>query len=128
MKKNFIKFIILFLFLFVSAQVAFAFSAGSFGQIFGGKIINEKATEIQELEMSGYQCMVFGTTITIRSIKGPTTYIIPATVMPKSGGTGAGKWIMGKYSGKTMITCILESEPPETRTVDLDTITMFGTS
>jgi hypothetical protein len=125
--KKGIIFILLIVFLvFTSTEIVFAYSGS---QVFGGKIINTKATKIQELESSGYICTVYGSSITIRSIKGPTTYVIPATTIAKTRTIPAvGKWIMGKYSGKTMVTCTKAGDPPLTTMVTLDTITLFGTS
>jgi len=132
MKKNLIKFIIVIVFLFVSTQIVFAIS-NSFlkDAFFGGKITNTKATEIEEKENGGYSCdLNGGTSITINSIKGPTTYIIPSTTTSKTGrGVGSGKWIIGKYDGQTMITCKKSCGDAECMDyVNLNKISLFGTS
>ncbi len=114
--------------MFISTRIVFAYSS-AYGQIFGGKIINTKATKIQKLESSGYICVINGTSITIGPIKGPATYLIPFTTISKTKTIpSVGKWIMGKYSGKTIITCTKPGDPPLADTVILDTITLFGTS
>lgn len=138
MKKNFIKFVIIFLFVFISIQIVFAVNKDGksitninvSNQIFGGKIINTKASKIQSLESSGYTCVVTGTTINIKPTKGPANYFIPFSTISKTGKTvSANKWILGKYSGKTTITCTKScGETMCTDTATLDTITMFGTS
>ena len=116
---------------FAYTNTVFAYS--SFGSIFGGRIINTKALEIESLEGTGYRCYVPGTSITISLIGSPlgtpTSYFIPSFVMSKNGSLPAvGKLIMGKYMGKTMISCIYPSNPPMFTSVSLDTITLFATS
>jgi hypothetical protein len=127
-----IIFILLFGFMvFAYTNTIFAYS--SFGSIFGGRIINTKALEIESLEGTGYQCYVPGSSITISPIGSPlgtpTSYFIPSFVTPKNRSLPSiGKLIMGKYIGKTMISCIYPSNPPMFTTVSLDTITLFATS
>ncbi|MFA6325435.1 MAG: hypothetical protein WCX46_04385, partial [Candidatus Paceibacterota bacterium] len=105
-----------------------------FAGFFGGRIINgTKAMEIDILEMSGFQCMVFGTSIEIRPIGSPaitpTSYLIPwGTISDTKTTPATGQLIMGIYSGKTTVTCILKGIPPVTRIVILDTVKLFGTS
>lgn len=130
MKKG-IKFILLSVFL------VFVFSfktteASWLRAFFGGKIINMKAVEIQALESAGFNCVVPGQTITILPIGSPsgtpTEYFIPfSTVSKTRNSIHTGQTILGKYIGKTIITCILP-KPPLTHTVSLDTITIYGTS
>jgi hypothetical protein len=128
-KNSFIKFSILFLFLFFSFQIVSAYSV-NYSQYFGGKITNTKATEIEALESVGYICDVNGTSITINPVKGPASYIIPYTTISKTKNPlMIGKWIIGKYGGKTTVTCTMECGVTEcVDTVDLDTITLFGNS
>ncbi len=127
-----IIFILLAVFLlFIYARIVFA--SFSFGSIFAGRIINTKALEIEALEMFGYECAVPGTTIATISIGSPAgtplDYFIPSFVTPRTRTTPrTGQLIIGKYSGKTAITCILPGDPPDVQTVSLDTITFFGTS
>jgi hypothetical protein len=129
MKKVFIKIAIFVFIIFVSFKIVYAYS-GSFGEIFGGKITNTKATEIEELENAGYQCETNGSTITINPIKGGETYFIPDGVNSVTRNTIAtGQWILGKYSGTTTITCTKECGETEcTDTATLNNITMFGNS
>ena len=128
MKKGIIFILLIVFLVFTSTEIVFAFS-GSYGQVFGGKIINTKAAEIKELELSGYICVVNGTSVTVKPIKGPATFIIPFTTISKTKKIPlAGKWIMGKYSGKTIVTCALKENPEIITTITLDTITLFGTS
>ena len=99
---------------------------------FGGRIISTKAVEIQELEYMGYECPVFGSSISITPIGSPlgtpTSYFIPFYNISKTGTSiMTGQLIIGKYSWKTPITCI-RLEPPSIKPVFLDTITLFGTS
>lgn len=120
--------ILIVLILLVLIGVAHAASVSS-SKVFGGKIISTKATEIETLESANYSCVVAGETIQINPIKGPSSYIIPAGTISKTGyKTRTGQWIIGKYSGKTTITCTFQGEPPATETVTLDTITLYGTS
>jgi len=105
-------------------------SSSSSSGIFGGKITKTKASEIESLENDGYTCDLSGTSIEIDPIKGPSSYIIPASTTSKTGyATRTGQWILGKYSGKTTVTCTKQCGETEcTSTVTLDTITLFGTS
>jgi len=98
---------------------------------FGGKIINDKAIEIQALESANFQCVVPGSSITIYPIgSSPVSYIIPYGVVSKTGTTpSSGQWILGLYSlTKTSVTCIFQGVPPVTTTISLDTISLYGTS
>lgn len=152
MKKRFIFFLIFFLIFFI---VGFVFSiskiqaylagddptsnygtsttsSGTTGTgsnsngVFGGQIVETKASQIKSLEDEGYSCSVSGTSIEIKSTKGPTSYLIPSGTTSKTKyQIRANQWILGKYNGKTTITCTRDEEES---TVTLDTITLFGTS
>ena len=118
-----------FALLILSINIAHAASSGRF---FGGRIVETKALKIEILEDSEYECEVPGSTIEIETIgspKGtPTSYFISAGTKSKTNTkTRNGQLIIGKYSGKTTITCI-RPEPEDIQTVVLDTITMYGTS
>ena len=128
-RKIFINIGLVVLVFFISFEIVYATSI-SLGKIFGGRIINTTATEIQTLQSSGWECIVPGTSITIRPIKSPATYIIPAGVISKTKTTPrSGQWILGKYSGKTTVTCTRACPPAIcTTTATLNTITLFGTS
>ena len=132
MKKGTI-FILLIIFL-VFVCVSITQASLSFEKIFGGKITNTKATQIEELENSGYTCHMVGSSITVRPIGSPamtpTEYFIPSSVKSKTITTiKYNQWILGKYSGKTTITCTRICPPAFcTTTVTLDTVTYFGTS
>lgn len=106
--------------------------AGTVGKAFGGKIINVKATEIQSLEESNYNCNVPGTSITIKPVtKGsPNTFLIPTSVKSRTNTTPrAGQQIKGLYSqSKTTIICKFRGTPPSSTSVTLTPITMYGTS
>ena len=127
-----IIFILLIIFLvFVGARIVFAYSF--FGGVFGGRIISMPALEIAEMEAAGYICPLFGTSISIVPIGSPpgtpTSYFIPSYITPRTRTTPAiRQLILGRYSGQTMITCTLPSDPPITTTVSLDTINLYGTS
>ncbi|MFN4181285.1 MAG: hypothetical protein ACK4FA_01125 [Candidatus Paceibacteria bacterium] len=100
---------------------------------FAGIISSVKAREIQALEAANFACAVPGTSIEIRpkGIKGiqPTSFLIPPGTISKTKNTPrAGQKIVGKYSGKTTVTCIFQGIPPVEETVQLDTITMYGNS
>ena len=97
---------------------------------FGGRILNTTAVEIQTLEDTGWTCEVPGTSITIKPVRGPASYAIPAGVVSKTNTTPEdGQSIKGLYLGKTVITCKMSCPPVECVTaVTLDTIKMFGTS
>jgi len=129
--KKGIIFILLIVFLvFFSTGIVSAYS--SFGNVFGGRIINTKAVEIAGLEAVGYICPMFGTSISIipmgSPISTPSSYFIPSYVVSKTRTTPTiGQLILGKYSGRTMISCMFPY-PPSTIAVSLDTITLFGTS
>ena len=123
----FTKTVIVVLVFLISFQVSFAVYGQ---QPFGGKrIINTKAIEIKTYEDAGFVCPVPvpGTTIEILSIKGPTSYFIPASVTSKSRITpNIGQKIMGLYFGKTLITCYHPSG--SVKDVILPNIIMFGNS
>ncbi|KKQ88029.1 MAG: hypothetical protein UT09_C0005G0011 [Parcubacteria group bacterium GW2011_GWF2_38_8] len=100
---------------------------------FGGRIINTKALEIEALEGVNFECIVVGSTISIIPIGSPAgtpaSYFIPTFITSKTRTTpSVGQLILGKYSTKTPITCIFKGIPPVTVVVNLDTITLFGTS
>jgi hypothetical protein len=133
MKKAVALFLLITFLIFVGTNIVYSYSSSTFGRLFGGKIISMKATQIEELEASGYICSMFGTSISIKPIGSragtPTSYFIPSYVSPKTRTTpGSGKLIIGKYSGQEIITCTLPGEPPLTETIVLNTITFFGTS
>ncbi len=135
MKKS-IKFILLSVF---SVFLIFIFSfntASAFfglGGFFGGKIVNMKSIQIAALEMAGFQCMVLGRTITILPIGSPvgtpTEYFIPFSTISKTRyPINYSQLILGKYVGKSTITCILKTYPFTVTPVMLDIITIYGTS
>ncbi len=128
MKKNFVFTLLIIFSVLVGIKIVYA--AGLAEKLFGGKIIHTKATEIQSLEASGWTCVVPGTSIAIKPIKGPVDYFIPlSTTSETKKKPATRKLIMGKYSGKTTITCTRICPPAFcTTTVTLDTVTYFGTS
>ena len=100
---------------------------------FGGRIIHTKAIEIQELEAAGFQCLVPGSTFSITPIGSPIStpisYFIPAGIYSKTGySTRAGQLIIGKYSFKTIISCMQTYYPFMTVPVSLNTVPLFGNS
>lgn len=100
---------------------------------FSGVITKMKATKIQALENANFACAVPGVSIEVRK-KGrkgyqPTSYIIPAGTISKTKHTpAANQEIVGKYSGKTSVTCVYQGFPPVEETVTLDTIKLYGNS
>ena len=127
MLKLFAKIGIVAFVVLVSIQVVCAYSDAS--QLFAGKIMNTKATEIERLENENYSCNVPGSSITIQSYKGPTSYLIPSGTSAKTGTVMDGHLIMGKYSsGSATVTCIYRGYPPRSQTVTLNKITLFGAS
>ncbi|MFA5095542.1 MAG: hypothetical protein WC447_02705 [Candidatus Paceibacterota bacterium] len=129
MKKGTI-FVLLIVFLVsISAKIVFAYSF--LGGVFGGKIINTKATEVTILEATGYVCPMSGTSISITPIGSPigtpTDYFIPSYITSKTRTTPTmSQLILGRYSGQTMITCT--NPAGDVQIVSLDTINLFGTS
>ena len=159
MKNNFAKFILIFLLFVISVKILHSaellptlkpkeFTGNlklstpaaptipgtkSESGIFGGQITSTTAIEIRELELAGYTCVVPGTSLSIRPIKGPTSYFIPSDVIsktkkriPKVDG-----WTMGRYSGTKSITCTppaSSATTAESKTIDLDVISLYGTS
>lgn len=142
MKKSivFTAFAVLFFF-FANATHASAFSFSNFftsifGKSFGGYVVGLKAPEIKTLENEGYVCAENGTSLSVLplSSKGnltpaePVGYFLPKYLTSKTDTMPEeGNLIMGKYSGKTLISCVLEY-PPDTQTVELDTVYLFGIS
>lgn len=130
MRKFVLFSILIVVFIFGLFQVAYAIGIG---KQFAGIILNLKAKEIQALEAANFACTVPGTSIEIitRGKKGyqPTSYIIPSgTISKTKKQPKAGQQIIGKYSGKTTVTCVFQGVPPVEESVQLDTITMFGNS
>jgi len=127
MLKLFAKIGIAIFVVLASIQIVYAYSTA--GQLFAGKIVNTKATEIQRLEDENYSCNVPGSSITIQSYKGPTSYLIPSGTSAKTGTVADGHLIMGKYtSSSATVTCIYRGYPPREQTVTLNKITLFGAS
>jgi len=132
MFKTFLKVILVVLIVLISFKTTYAI----LDKPFGGKITNNKATEIENAENEGYTCMVLGSTITINPVSFiyPKTYFISFSTLFKSfSSTGEGKQILGLYSPiKKTITCSKSCPPPPWkmcyRQVTLDTINLFGTS
>ena len=130
-RKGIIFVLIIVFAIFVGTRTVSAFSF--FGGFFGGRIISDKAMEIELKEWAGYTCVVLGTSITINPIGSPpgtpTSYFIPWSITSRNGYPPiSGRLIMGIYGGKTNIVCIYPSVPPFIETVSLDTIDLFGTS
>ena len=97
---------------------------------FGGKIIWKKALQIQVLEATGFVCIVFGKTIqilpTVKSF--PKSYFIPTIIKNKTNvPISIGQSILGLYGVKIPIVCT-NAESGVTKTVNLSTVTLFGTS
>ncbi len=131
MKKGTIFILLIIFLVFVGTRIVFA--ASSIGGFFGGKIISDKAMEIEIKEWAGYKCTVLGKSITIIPLGSPTgtptSYFIPWAVVSKTRTTPTtGKSILGKYTGRTIINCVRPGNPPTYATVSLNTITLFGTS
>lgn len=130
MKSYVVSFGIIVIFL-GSVSVA---SAISQKKSFGGRITNTTANEIEETENANYKCAVPGTSISIRTVgmqkKGTMSFVIPTNVRSKTNTrTKNNQWILGLQSqGKTSVTCIFQGTPPNEKTVNLDTIDMYGTS
>ncbi|MBS3904982.1 MAG: hypothetical protein KGZ39_06620, partial [Simkania sp.] len=108
-------------------------TAVSIQKQFSGVIINTKAKEIMALENANFACTVPGKSIEIKpkGIKGyqPTSYIIPfGTISKTKHAPAVSQQIVGKYGGKTTVTCIYQGFPPVEETVTLDTIKMYGNS
>lgn len=127
LKKSIILGIFIVLLLVLSSREVKAFGLG---QPFGGMIINTKATTVELLEDSDFKCIVPGQTITIKPVgKSPINYFIPASTISWTKTTPrSDQWILGLYSTPTVITCIFQGYPPEETTVNLNTITLWGTS
>ena len=119
----------IFLFFFSTSIVLASYTP--IGGFFGGKIISNKAMEVEFKEWAGFECIVLGSSITIYPIGSPpgtpTSYFIPWGVT-SAFPTMPGQFILGIYSGKSTITCILKSNPPIIETILLDTITLYGNS
>lgn len=139
MKKNFLYAVLLCLILLFSTSIVYASYSNFAGLItslfakdFGGKITDsQKASKIKELENSNYSCAVAGKSIEINPQKKtfPTSYYIPPSVTSKTKNQLMNnQQIIGKYSGKTTITCIFNGEPPTTQIVTLDTMKIYGNS
>jgi len=130
MFKIFTRVAIIILVVLISVKITHA--AFSVDKVFGGKITQNKASEIQDLESSGFTCMVPGTSITIKPVGSyPATYVITWATKSKTNTTPtSGQWILGLYNPmKTIITCTKPCPPTIcTTTTSLNTISLFGTS
>jgi len=133
MKKGIIFVLLITFAVFIGAKTVSAFS---FGNFFGGRIIDIKALEIRTLENVGYTCdTTGGSSIEIIPIGSPSyapsSYFIPSYIYSKTGyPIMTGQLIIGRYSYSYMtpITCIYPSDPPFIQVVFLNTIDLFGTS
>ena len=81
----------------------------------------------------GYVCVVPGETFTIKPIGSPAgtpmSYFISILTKSKTGNSlSVGQLILGKYAGKTSITCTLKSYPFTVQTVILNRVSLYGTS
>ena len=132
MKKIILAALVFFLFFFVSSvsYASFNFSSlNSLRAFLGGKIIDTTAIPIQQAQDEGYVCTMTGTSISITPFGGgPTDYLIPFNVAPKTTTTpNINQYILGIYSTvPTPITCTNPSGA--TTVVNLDSISYFGTS
>jgi len=126
-KKNFPKILISALVLILSTNVVFAYSLN---KPVGGKIIHTKALEISALEAANYECLVPGESITIYPVGSyPTSYLIPIGINSKTRNSiRSGQYILGLYATSMPITCVFRGHPPVTTIVNLNTITLYGTS
>lgn len=128
MKKGIIFILLIIFLIFSNTKIVSAFS---FEKSFGGKILYTKAMKIQILESAGFTCTVLGSTIMMMPIGSPVgtpiDYFIPWYTISKTKTTlRSGQYILGKYGMTTPITCVSVIGVPII--VDLDTITLFGTS
>ncbi|MFZ2072381.1 MAG: hypothetical protein WA101_02220 [Minisyncoccia bacterium] len=134
MSKIFAKVAIFVFFVLFSIQTTSA--AIGLDKPFGGKITNNKATEIENAEKAGYTCFVPGVSITVKPVNVfyPTSYIIPYTILFKNfSSVGQGNPILGLYNVvKTTVKCSKSCPPPPwnkcIKIISLDTIKLFGTS
>lgn len=126
MKRNiliiFSVFLIIFSIFLIGTNITFGFYP------FGGKIVQEKAVEVQIKESSGYSCNIPGRTITIRPIgRSPTSYIIPYGVSSMSQNqVKINQSILGNYSSPVMISCYRKNSTPTY--ISLPVIYLFGNS
>lgn len=127
MVKFFTRFFVVILIFISFSDTSYAFFGRS---IFGGRITNTKATEIENLENDGYDCKINGSTISLKSIKGPKSYFIPSGTVAKSKNSVRGnQLIIGQYSENETITCTKnEGEDQQTETVSLPKINIFNVS
>ena len=127
MKRTFTLSLLLILSFFVAFKIADA-KTKSFAKGFGGRIIDEEAARITQLEGSGYTCPVNGDTFDItpygKSPAGPYLAVKP----PVTGGAAAvDKLTLGYYSSTpTIITCVNEDPYIPPVTVKLLNIIIFG--
>lgn len=160
MKNNFVKFILIFLFFVVSVKILYSaellptmtpkaftgslklttstapITAGTKGGsgIFGGKIVNTKAVEIEKAEFNGFTCdLEGGSSLSIVPIKGPTSFFIPFSTTSKTKrNPRQNGLIMGRYNSTKTISCKKACPPPEGKECSLpillDKISLYGTS
>jgi hypothetical protein len=116
---------------FLNTTTASAY--GSYSGNFGGKIINTKAWEIQGYESVGYVCIVPGQTFTIKPMGSPVgtpmSYFVSLLAQSRTTNSlRTGQWILGRYAGKTSITCTLPYPPYTAQVVSLSRVSVYGTS
>jgi hypothetical protein len=96
----------------------------------GGKITQgSKATPVQNIEGSNYKCTIPGTNFTLKPVGGGTAtdfYISPGARVGTS--IRSNQWFLGNFSTKSSFTCIYQGYPPNTTSVQLDTINLYGAS
>ena len=98
---------------------------------FGGKIYAAVAVEVEQQKAAGYICVVPGQTVTVMTTKGAMkSFFIPAGILNKTGKTIMNnKYILGLYREiGTVLSCPHSSGIAGATTVELPTISLFGTS
>lgn len=157
MKKNIflsviiIIFAIVFYFETIDAQVPTTGNGGlpfqpissrarTIPSIFAGKITALKASQVENYEGAGYECIVPGRTIEIRPIKGQSSYFIPeGTYSRTNHELNPGQSILGKEQSTQNINCkrcdrdeggFLQQDESRCTEVNFNIpiITLFGTS
>lgn len=105
-----------------------AISNAAFYQSFGGRVLNQKAIQLDVLEKTGWTCAWLTGSVTITPVKGPASYLITNPLNSTRTKVAANQQILGLYSPTpTPVTCTFPNGA--TQVVSLPTITIpWGTS
>jgi len=102
--------------------------ARSYGNFFGGVVSSPRAVEVVALENFGYKCAISGTTFSIYSKGGHTSFYVPFYTRTRTRYTisHVNQFVIGNHTSPNIFTCVHPSG--DSKTVSLNTVTLYGAS